>query len=195
MTEFKITGPGLYKTRSGEKAIVEVEGNYSYKGHIYQWKGRIGDDGKTWNEYGTYCIGQLNEEDIIGPWVEQATVTTVLEYKGITKKPSDVLTWLDFVQVMHTLNDPASANTTSPKAEKQSEDEAHGNTACAEAGSALKCAIAKGKCVVAATKGLCSLEEETEIVTNKLKEQGFTIVRTDSLRHGVYNTRTDKETD
>ena len=195
MTEFKITGPGLYKTRSGEKAVVERESNYSYEGYIYQWKGRIGDSGKTWNRLGIYLVDFESSEDIIGPWEESAAITTVLEYAGITKKPSDTLTWLDFVQVMHTLNDPASVLAISPKAEKQSEDEAHGNTACAEAGSDLKCAIAKGKCVVAATKGLCSLEEETEIVTNKLKEQGFTIVRTDSLRHGVYNTRTDKETD
>lgn len=193
MTQFKITGPGLYKTRSGEKAIVEVEGNYSYKGHIYQWKGRIGDNGKTWNEYGTYCIGQLNEEDIIGPWEEPATVITVLEYKGITKKPSDVLTWFEFVQIMHTLNDPALAVCSSTKGESRSEDEAHGNTACSEAGSALKDAIS----VITSCFGVgghilaCHIADE-------LKANGYTIVPTSILRdnrNGVYNTRTDKETD
>jgi len=187
MTDFKITGPGEYRTRDGRKAVVKRNNN----GGSYCWQGKIGEEYYDWTEYGSYWNkGVISINDIIGPWVEQATVSSVLTYAGITKKPSDVLTWLEFVTIM---NDPASAIVHSPKAEKQSEDEAAGNEACAEAGSALKDAIG----VITSCFGVgghilaCHIADE-------LKANGYTIIPTSSLRdnrNGCYNTRTDKETD
>ena len=185
MTEFKITGPGEYRIRDGRKAV--VKGNNS--GGSYCWQGKIGEEDYDWTEYGSYWnTGIISVDDIIGPWVEQATVTTVLEYKGVTKKPSDVLTWLEFVQIMHTLE--------AQKAEKQSE-------ACDEAGDAVM-----GNAKWAAMEALFLCIDNAKNVSvyktglakeliGMLSEQGFSIVRTSTLgnRNGCYNTRTDKDVD
>ena len=192
MTEFKITGLGEYRTRDGRKAVVKGNDN----GGSYCWKGKIGEEYYDWTEYGSYWNkGIISINDIISPWEEPATVSSVLEYKGITKKPSEVLTWLDFVQIMHTLE--------SPKAEKQSEDEAHGNTACDEAGDAV---TGSAKWAVDEVLSFCIDNAENVSVyktglakelVEMLSEQGFSIVRTSTLgnRNGCYTTRTEKDVD
>lgn len=111
-TEFKITGPGEYRTRDGRKAV--VKGNNS--GGSYCWNGKIGEEDYDWTEYGSYWNkGIISVDDIISPWEEPATVSSVLTYAGITKKPSEVLTWLDFVQVMNTPEAPTCENCGAKK--------------------------------------------------------------------------------
>jgi len=190
MTEFKITGPGEYRTRDGRKAVVSHN-----DGGRYCWLGKIGEEIYNWNENGSFWATEIiSINDIIGPWEEPATVDSVLEYKGITKKPSDVLTWLDFVQIMHTLNDPASVSSNSPKAEKR-EDEAAGNEACDEAGDAVV-ALEHALYITAGVFAKDRKKASLWLLMN-LQETGFSIVRTSTLgnRNGCYNTRTDKDTD
>ena len=69
MTDFKITGPGLYRTRDGRK--VEVK-KIDHSLPLYPVIGRVYPD----DEMGAWPIngmtGEGNEDDIIGPWVEPA---------------------------------------------------------------------------------------------------------------------------
>ena len=182
MSEFKITGLGEYRTRDGRKAVVKGNNN----GGSYCWQGKIGEEYYDWTEYGSYWNkGIISINDIIGPWEEPATVTTVLEYKGITKKPSDVLTWLEFVQIMHTPDSPASTLSSPPKAEKQSE-------ACDEDGDAvraLEVALYDEELTGKLDKRYC------RILISALQTQGFSIVRLNDTRNGCYNTRTEKDVD
>lgn len=185
MNEFKITCLGEYRTRDGRKAVVKGNNN----GGSYCWRGKIGEEYYDWTEYGSYWNkGIISIDDIIGPWEEPATVSSVLTYAGITKKPSEVLTWLDFVTIM---NDPASVRSSPQKAEKHSEDEAHGNTACVEAGDALSLVLREMNPYV--VYGSIALDW----IISKLRHHGFSIVRTSTLgnRNGCYNTRTEKDTD
>ena len=187
MAEFKITGPGEYRTRDGRKAVVSHN-----VGGSYCWQGKIGEEYYDWTEYGSYWNkGIISVYDIIGPWEEPATVSSVLTYAGITKKPSDVLTWLEFVQVMQQLNSPASTFSSSPNGESRREDEAEGNEACDEAGDALSLVLHEMNPYV--VYGSIALDW----IISKLRDQGFSIVRTSTLgnRNGCYNTRTDKDTD
>ena len=177
MTDFKITGLGEYRTRDGRKAVVSHN-----DGGRYCWLGKIGEGIYNWNENGSFWATEIiSVDDIIGPWEEPATVISVLEYKGIMKRPSEVLTWLEFVQIMHTLD--------TPKAEKQSEDEDHGNTACDEAGDALSLVLREMNPYV--VYGSIALDW----IISKLRHHGFVIVRLKDTRNGCYNTRTDKDVD
>lgn len=66
MSEFKITGPGEYRTRGGLMAVVEPKSKNlaDFYGFIVGKSGHI-----TWYSNGT-TIGHDRENDIIGPWVE-----------------------------------------------------------------------------------------------------------------------------
>ena len=183
-TEFKITGPGEYRTRDGRKAVVSHN-----DGGRYCWLGKIGEGIYNWNENGSFWATEIiSVDDIIGPWEEPATVSSVLTYAGVTKKPSEVLTWLDFVTFM---NDPASTVSGSKNCESRSKDEATGNTACDEAVDALSLVLREMNPYV--VYGSIALDW----IISKLRHHGFSIVRTSPLgnRNGCYNTRTEKDVD
>ena len=111
MSEFKITGLGEYRTRDGRKAVVSHN-----DGGRYCWLGKIGEGIYNWNENGSFWATEIiSVDDIIGPWEEPATVSSVLEYKGITKRPHQSLTWLDFVTIMNTPEAPTCENCGAKK--------------------------------------------------------------------------------
>lgn len=68
MSEFKITGPGEYRTRDGRKAIVTK----IVKGALFPVIGKVcGEEMRgAWPITGH--TGEGNLDDIIGPWVEPA---------------------------------------------------------------------------------------------------------------------------
>ena len=188
MTEFKITGPGLYKTRAGEKVeVTHIEESFTYAARC----GEGNKEHRTIN--GAYYEGQKNGKDIIGPWEEPATVSSVLTYAGVTKKPSAPVTWLEFVQIMQQLDSTASTLEGSPNGENRSEDEAEGNEACDEAGDALKALRLALLNNFIENPGY----NDSKGVLKELEKQGFSIVRTSTMgnRNGCYNTRTDKDVD
>lgn len=120
-------------------------------------------------------------------------MNTVLTYAGVTKKPSDVLTWLDFVNVMYLLNSPASTLEGPTKGESRSEDEAKGNTACVETGDAVIDALSR--CIDNAKNVSVYKTGLAQELVAMLNHKGFAIVRLKDTRNGVYNTRTEKDTD
>jgi len=72
MTEFKITGPGEYRTRGGLKAIIDQHTEATQ----WPWSGIIvGNSGisECWDDFGSWSVDEDSMFDIIGPWVEPAT--------------------------------------------------------------------------------------------------------------------------
>lgn len=71
MSKFKITGPGEYRTRGGEKAIVDV---YE-EAREWPWRGIIvGNSGihECWDDFGSWSRDEDSAFDIVGPWDETA---------------------------------------------------------------------------------------------------------------------------
>lgn len=67
MSEFKITGPGEYRTRGGEKVIVTGYDHDTITPYV--WDGK---NGRSWTEYGVDQIADgLTERDIIDPWEDE----------------------------------------------------------------------------------------------------------------------------
>lgn len=76
--KFRITGPGFYRTRGGEKAEVE-----SYDGTLtHPWKGYLNGYFRTWKQDGSWLSsGRIEDKDIIGPWVEEQNDTAGAAYE------------------------------------------------------------------------------------------------------------------
>lgn len=56
---------GEWKTRGGEKALVE----YEHKGLTYPWRGYVGGVPHAWIDSGHYYSSTTeNDKDIVGPW-------------------------------------------------------------------------------------------------------------------------------
>ncbi len=70
MSAFKITGPGLYRTRGGQKA--EVVGRYTLvDGVEHPWVGSVdGSLGVTWTDSGFWDVDGESRRDLIAPWTE-----------------------------------------------------------------------------------------------------------------------------
>ena len=67
MSEFKITGPGFYKTRDGRKA--EVAGRLTGE-YIFPWLGLLSDATISWTDYGLERDFIDHPADLIAPWTE-----------------------------------------------------------------------------------------------------------------------------
>lgn len=73
MTEFKITGPGEYRQRDGDKLVIthrDYGSGWPWKGFWYSANGRSFNE--SWREDGTSSvdIGKILAWDAVGPWVE-----------------------------------------------------------------------------------------------------------------------------
>lgn len=67
-TEFRITGPGYYKTRGGAK--VEIAGRVESNGD-YPWLGVAPDMLRSYSVGGAVLASGIHcHEDIVAPWVE-----------------------------------------------------------------------------------------------------------------------------
>lgn len=75
MSDFKITGPGLYRTREGGKA--EVVGRVTImESSAFPWLGVV--DGiavASWNDSGAWMGSEEHPRDLIAPWTEPKTGT------------------------------------------------------------------------------------------------------------------------
>lgn len=69
MSDFKITGPGFYKTRGGERAEVVGRASLLIEGGAV-WVGAAGCGVASWRSNGRWHQSDYSFHDLIAPWTE-----------------------------------------------------------------------------------------------------------------------------
>jgi hypothetical protein len=88
---FRITGPGLYRTRDGGKA--EVRQYFNPQEYDYPWRGIIGDDHECWDSNGTWAKWLTESRlDIVSDWTEDPAQPTAVEIDW--SKVPEVYDWV-----------------------------------------------------------------------------------------------------
>ena len=72
-----IEGPGDYATRDGRKAV--ILGYNPYGSFHRRWIGYVNDQTSEWGDDGAFQPGGNSDRDIVGPWKQAPSLTTLVE--------------------------------------------------------------------------------------------------------------------
>ncbi|HEY8599106.1 MAG TPA: hypothetical protein VIL85_11790 [Thermomicrobiales bacterium] len=84
---FTVDQVGEYRTRDGRKAV--VLGYNPYGSLFRRWIGYVGESTSERGDDGAYQPGGTSDRDLIGPWVQPATLSALEDVYCAQRDPAD----------------------------------------------------------------------------------------------------------